>query len=751
MKDERGSTGTVLARVLGIIPMLAMGGIPMTLAANVSEQQADVPLLMRAAPLACGVAGQAKADAWYASTFGAVTNGMANPRLPFSFRSLGEDSHDRMTNWPCRVNDASGPLAETRILRFEDPATHLEVRFDVTRYRDYPAVEWVVHLRNNGATNTPILEDIAAIDYRLLVPKDQWCRVHTARGSAAMENDFEPLVYDMGPSAANPMLVTPRELAPLMFESSGGRSSSSYGWNSPRPTGFNSDIGTLPFFNVEAPGHGVILALGWTGDWALRMWRWSHGAVAVRGGMKQTHLALYPGEEIRTPRVLALFWEGDQLESQNLLRRFLLAHHVPRRNGDVLRAPISVAVWGENRAQKQLQKLAWFAENRIPVDNFWIDAGWYGDGVFNLGADTFGTEWVKRGGDWWPNAGAYPEGMRPIGQAARAAGMDFTLWVDAERAYAGTRATREHPEWFLGPRNESSLLNLGVPEARRYITEIVSGLVRDGLVTCYRQDFNVDPAAYWASNDAPDRVGMTEIRHIEGLYRFWDELLARHPGLMIDNCASGGRRIDLETISRSIPLWRSDYQCVSNFTAEGMQGQTQGLAPWVPLSTGCSPRQDDYQFRSGMGAGIVIGTDLNPTRQPEGNLEPWVAYDADWLRARVQEQRELRPFTYGDFYPLLPFTLSEEGWAAWQYHRPDLGAGVIQAFCRARSPYERVCLKLRGLEADATYAVSCPDDPALTAERRGRDLMDAGVVLTAPQPRRAWLVRYQRQGAPAGE
>jgi len=706
------------------------------------ERDRQIPLLMKAAPLACGVAGMARAEAWYASNFGGVADGCANPRLPFSFRSEGEDSHDRMTNWPCRVEDRSVDGVEMRTLRFEDPATQLEVRFEVTRYRDYPAVEWVVHLRNNGTQNTPILEDIAALDYRLPIPKDHGCRVHTARGSAAMETDFEPLTYDMGPSAANPMCVTPREQWPLLFESVGGRSSSAFANRGSQFAGCNSDGGTMPFFNVEAPGHGVILALGWTGDWAVRMWRWSHGAVVVRGGMKRTHLTLYPGEEIRSPRVLALFWEGDRLESQNLLRRFLLTHHVPRRNGDVWRAPISFAVWGENRAQKQLKKLAWFAENRIPIDNFWIDAGWYGDGEFNLGADTFGTEWVKRGGDWWPNAGAYPEGMRPIGEAARAAGMDFTLWVDAERAYAGTRATREHPEWFLGPRNESYLLNLGLPAARQYITEVVSGLVRDGLVTCYRQDFNVDPADYWASHDAPDRVGMTEIRHIEGLYQYWDELLARHPGLMIDNCASGGRRIDLETISRSIPLWRSDYQCVSNFTAEGMQGQTHGLASWVPLSTGASPRQDTYQFRSAMGPGMVIGTDLNPTRDPEGNLEPWAAYDPAWLRARAEEQRVIQPYFYGDYYPLLPYSLGEGGWSAWQWHRPDLGGGVVQAFCRAGSPFERVRLKLRGLVAEDVYVVTDLDAGSPDTEMTGAALMTAGLSVGSGEERKAFLIRY---------
>ncbi len=72
---------------------------------------------------------------------------------------------------------------------------------------------------------------------------------------------------------------------------------------------------------------------------------------------------------------------------------------------------------------------------------------------------------------------------------------------------------------------------------------------------------------------------MTEIRYIEGLYTFWDELRLRHPNLIIDNCASGGRRIDLETVSRSVALWRSDYRY---FEPNGQQCHTYGLSFYLP-------------------------------------------------------------------------------------------------------------------------------------------------------------------------
>jgi hypothetical protein len=93
-----------------------------------------------------------------------------------------------------------------------------------------------------------------------------------------------------------------------------------------------------------------------------------------------------------------------------------------------------------------------------------------------------------------------------------------------------------------------------------------------------------DPLPYWRANDAPDRQGMAEIRHVEGLYEFWNDLLRRHPGLVIDNCASGGRRIDLETISRSIPLWRSDWQC--GWINDGTPGQAVNREVTLPIEYG---------------------------------------------------------------------------------------------------------------------------------------------------------------------
>ena len=114
----------------------------------------------------------------------------------------------------------------------------------------------------------------------------------------------------------------------------------------------------------------------------------------------------------------------------------------------------------------------------------------------------------------------------------------------------------------------------------------------------------MDPLSFWRQADAPDRQGMTEIHYVEGHYAMWDELLARHPGLSIDNCASGGRRIDLETCHRSVPLWHSDTGCGPGH-ADWNQTQSSGLNLYVPVFTGCAWTPAAYDTRSAATAGLI--------------------------------------------------------------------------------------------------------------------------------------------------
>jgi alpha-galactosidase len=269
------------------------------------------------------------------------------------------------------------------------------------------------------------------------------------------------------------------------------------------------------------------------------------------------------------------------------------------------------------------------------------------------------------------------------------------------------------------------------------LTNQLVKLITDGGITCYRQDFNFDPRPFWDKADAPDRVGMAEIRHITGLYQMWDDLLARCPGLLIDNCASGGRRIDLETISRSIPLWRSDVQCFPNYHVSATQNQTFGLSLWTPLWAGTCDRQDTYVFRSAMGPGLVFG-------MAEFEKDTAKHFDLDWLHKRFNELNRVRDLFLGDFYPLVDYSPSEDTWAVWQFDRPDLGAGVVLAFRRDASPFRDVRLPLKGLDPNAVYTLT-DLDLHKSVEMTGKQLGESGLPISIENRLGSAVITYSKK------
>lgn len=236
-----------------------------------------------------------------------------------------------------------------------------------------------------------------------------------------------------------------------------------------------------------------------------------------------------------------------------------------------------------------------------------------------------------------------------------------------------------------------------------FLQTVVSELDLDVL----RLDFNTAPAGNWRDADAPNRSGLTQVRYIEGLYQMWDAVRMARPDLLVDNCASGGRRIDLETLSRSVPLWRSDYAQPGQ-SAESQQVETLGLSLFAPVNSGTTDRYDPYMWRStgSVGKSLIFGSDV------------WArllanATELASLRAAQAETQRLRALSiFGDLYPLFPGLLDTTSCAGWQYHcdgaAPCGGAfaGAFVVFRRPAAPEPACAVRLFALIASGTYTVN---------------------------------------------
>jgi len=281
-----------------------------------------------------------------------------------------------------------------------------------------------------------------------------------------------------------------------------------------------------------------------------------------------------------------------------------------------------------------------------------------------------------------------------------------------------------------------------MPEARQYLTDYLHLAIKEYGIDCLRIDNAVDFSRMWRILDgaATDRVGMAEIRYVEGLYRVWDELLAANPNLFIDNVSSGGHRIDLETASRAINLWRTDATIQplldGAFEQAALQNQvmTAGLSRFVPFTVSGQSGAAPYLFRSGFNAGISFCEDV----RPEG-------YPRELLRQAIAEGKRIRKYFPGDLYALCDITTRPEDWCVLQYHRPEQADGMVLAFRRPAAPEAGFALgALRGIEAAAEYEVTesrsyAPEPPL---QMRGAALLEHSARI-AEQPG-SLLLEYRR-------
>jgi len=616
-------------------------------------------------------------------------------QLPTSFVYGGVPSSELLARWP---REDKAPVEENgrRIHEFtwREPGGGLAATWRAVVFKQWPAMECRWTFANEGKTNTQILSRVLALDLQAAAPANALRLLHSSGG----------LDGGMTSSSLGFELAETR-LGSAVLSAAGGRSS-------------NRD---LPFFVVhnDRESAGLFVGVGWSGQWQARL---DAGEAAKPLGLTiempglETWLA--PGERISCPSILMGTYQGEVSQGGNTLRRMLYDEYVPALAGKKPLPPVSWNSWFifENRITADLLNAQADLAAAAGVEYFCIDAGWF-DGDFPEGV-----------GNWTLNRQKFPEGLGAVGRHVASKGMKLGLWFEPERVAAKTRLAREHPEWI-----HRDLLDLGHPEARDWVFRMMRQFIEEGGVRWIRFDFNTEPLGAWDATDQPGRRGLAQIRHVMGLYELLDRLMQAWPDLLIEGCASGGRRIDLETIRRAHTFWKSDDTVdlpVLRFHLTG----ANAFLPGGLLNANLLPVDLEFDVHSLYGGPLGLRCD-------------WAKLSAEQragLAHLITQYKQIRHLLNADYFPLFSQSRKEDGWVGWQFQAADGQEGLVVVLRPPGCAYRAAEVRLHGIAEDEKYRLTPLGlTPAAPVVVTGKQLLE-GWPVELPNAAGSRVFAYQR-------
>ena len=205
-------------------------------------------------------------------------------------------------------------------------------------------------------------------------------------------------------------------------------------------------------------------------------------------------------------------------------------------------------LWGNPTAEKEYPLIDAAAE--AGCEYFCIDAGWYSAGI-----------WWDNVGEWQESRERFPEGMKKVTDYIRSKGLIPGVWLEIEVMGINCPKAKNVPDdWFFMRHGKKVYdrsryqLDFRNPEVVAHADEVIDRLVRDYGVGYIKMDYNIEPGIGTEIN--AESVGDGLLQHERAYLSWLDRVFERYPDLIIENCSSGGMRIDYAMLQRHSMLLR---------------------------------------------------------------------------------------------------------------------------------------------------------------------------------------------------
>lgn len=502
-----------------------------------------------------------------------------------------------------------------------------------------------------------------------------------------------------------------------------------------------SSKGNHPWFALFEQERVLSGSVAWSGNWVFRFEALGRDRYALSGGLHDWQFSkiLDPGDSVQgAPVILALGEDLDSVSQQyaRVGRKYWYA-----QNSLSASLPIEWNHWWpyedvEINESVFIANVEKAAEMGFEVCT--LDAGWFGPSD----PETF---WEHYRGDWHlVNRERFPSGIRKLSDHVHKLGMKFGIWCEIEGLGSEAAIAREHPE-YVALRDGKSVgcVCFGNPQVQEWAYQILCKLIEEYQCDWIKVDFNLDPGGGCNRSDHGHQVGDGLYEHYRGYYSTLERVRESYPEVVLENCSSGGLRIDLGMLRRTYMTYLSD----PDYPVHDLQlfwGASLMLAPnvllhWTysdwrntnpppeqrfnPHDPELTPEKWDYLARTSM-----LG--LFGLSQKLPDLPAWLAQRMV-ENIQIYKTHVRRFIKEADLYHLTgqPRRSGEgERWVGFQYSLPDGSEHLIFVF-RLPGGEAQHAIRLKGLRPDRVYQVQ-DWEGEWNSQASGRSLMDEGLVFS---------------------
>ena len=430
---------------------------------------------------------------------------------------------------------------------------------------------------------------------------------------------------------------------------------------------------------------------------------------------------LAPGESFVTPEA-ALSYSENGLTA--LSDQFQKAYHANliRSPWKDKKRPTLVNNWEATYFGFDAEKLLKIAGEAadLGLDMLVLDDGWFG----KRDDDNSGL------GDWFVNEKKLGCTMKELVDRVNALGLKFGIWLEPEMVSEDSELYRMHPDWVLQiPGREPNrsrnqlVLDLSRKEVREYMKKFINDTLSCANISYVKWDMNRSVDNVYSAADPTLSQGAVRHKYVLGLYEVMEDMLTRHPDLLLEGFSGGGGRFDAGMLYYAPQIWCSD-----NTDAIERLRIHYGTSFGYPMSS------------------VSAHVSVCPNHQ-NGRVTPFktrgicamqgsFGYELDLSKLSEEDKAEARRqitvynenwelFQSGSYYRLNS-PMENHDYTAWSYVSKDQRkASLSVIYTDLHGNPKPVRVKLKGLKKDASYDV---DGTVYT----GAALMRGGLLIPKP-------------------